>query len=93
MYIWGGSNKTTDSNVLFCFDTNLKLWSKPIVKGVIQAARKRHSACVINDDMLVFGGRESNSGQRLQDLHKLDLKTLTWSHVNAGVSSQSFYDL
>lgn len=80
-----------DCNVLFCFDTSSRLWSKPVVSGMIPAPRCGHSACVINDAMYIFGGRQAvSSGQNFQDLHKLDLKTLKWSYVRTTVSFKSF---
>lgn len=47
-----------NSNILYCFDTNTHLWSKPKVYGNIPGARDGHSACVINNCMWIFGGYE-----------------------------------
>jgi len=54
---------------------------------MIPAPRSGHSACVINDAMLIFGGFDTHHPQQeFQDVYKLDLKNLKWSYVNTGVS-------
>ena len=79
-------------SVLFCFDTNSHLWSKPIVSGMVPVVyRTGHSICVINDSMFIFGGLDEILGMYSQDVHKLDLKSLTWSYVPTTVILNFFF--
>ena len=85
MYIWGGGHLGPAFNDLFCCDTISHSWSKPIVSGVIPGGRVGHSACVYNDSMWIFGGIDLRHplGEQFyfEDVFKLDLKSLKWSHV------------
>lgn len=92
VYVWGGRNDDTACNVLFCFDTNSLLWTKPKVFGKIPAARDGHSACVINNSMYIFGGYEEHTDQFSQDVHKLDLKSMEWSYVRTKGEPPSYRD-
>jgi len=42
-----------------------KRWSRPPVSGDIPGARDGHSACVIRDKFLVFGGFEEGVSSKL----------------------------
>ena len=82
MYLWAVINSEA-RDVLFCFDTNSHLWSKPIVSGTIPvfSHHSGHSNCVINDVMYMFGGYDENSGLYSQDVYKFDMKFFKWSYV------------
>jgi N-acetylneuraminic acid mutarotase len=51
-------------------------WSRPICSN-LPSARAAHAAAVLKDKVYIFGGRHDT--QRLNDLHCLDMQTLTWS--------------
>jgi len=56
---------------------SLVFWYHPAVSGQAPAARAGHTATLIGNNMLVFGG--SNSTQCFNDLHVLQCSTFTWS--------------
>lgn len=60
-------------------------WSTPEVYGSIPVPRDGHSACVINNQMYIFGGFQENPTQFSQDLYMLDLITMTWNVVRTNV--------
>ncbi|CAL4067127.1 unnamed protein product [Meganyctiphanes norvegica] len=83
VYIWGGRNDNNACNTLFCFDTTTHEWYLPQVTGKIPEARDGHSACIINQTMYIFAGYLEPTESYTQDVHALDLQTLTWSYVEA----------
>lgn len=80
IFIFGG--QTDQGNVI----SELKIWN---VKnncweynnqvGEIPFARSHHSACVFNDEMLIFGGYSSPN--RFNDLYSLNLKFGIWKKI------------
>jgi N-acetylneuraminic acid mutarotase/ElaB/YqjD/DUF883 family membrane-anchored ribosome-binding protein len=53
-------------------------WKFVVTTGEIPEKRSHHTAALIGNRLIVFGGL-SQEGRRLNDLHVLDLKTMTWS--------------
>mgnify|MGYP000863892038 FL=1 len=51
-------------------------WSTPVVRGMAPSPRYKHSATVIGDWVLLFGGHGSRF---LADIHLLSLTALAWS--------------
>ncbi|KAG8472780.1 hypothetical protein CXB51_034659 [Gossypium anomalum] len=58
-------------------------WISPPVIGQHPKARYQHGAAVIQDKMYIYGG--NHNGRYLNDLHVLDLRSWTWSKVEAKV--------
>ncbi|KAK4751131.1 hypothetical protein SAY87_004613 [Trapa incisa] len=56
-------------------------WVAPPIQGACPRARYEHGAAVIRDKMFVYGG--NHNGRYLNDLHALDLRSWTWSKVDA----------
>ncbi|ROT71035.1 hypothetical protein C7M84_010661 [Penaeus vannamei] len=83
VYVWGGRNDVSACNILYCFDTNTHEWSVPKVHGHIPEARDGHSACIINDHMYIFSGYLEYVESYTQDVHTLNLRTMTWSYIKA----------
>ena len=54
-------------------------WTKAETAGVPPSQRRLHSAVHRDGVMYVIGGEDYHSKQYLQDVHALDLTTLTWS--------------
>ncbi|GIY19854.1 kelch domain-containing protein 3 [Caerostris darwini] len=82
IYLWGGQNRFSASNILYCFDTKTQSWSKPVTSGMIPKPTDGHSACVIRDDMYIFGGYEEGFDNFSQKTYKLNLITFTWQELN-----------
>ena len=62
-----------------CFAGPL-VWSKPAINGAGASARGGHSAVLYGNELIVFGGQfYAGEFQYLNDLHWLDVETLTWS--------------
>ena len=56
---------------------SLVFWYRPSVSGQAPAARAGHTAALIGNNMLVFGG--ADSVQCFDDLHVLQCSTFSWS--------------
>lgn len=80
-YIWGGRNDARACNKLFCFDVASHKWNCLQANGQIPGARDGHSACVIGHNMYIFGGYEEEEDRFSQDVHVLNLQSLTWSYI------------
>ncbi|KAK7490243.1 hypothetical protein BaRGS_00018588 [Batillaria attramentaria] len=65
------------NNQLLILDTVSFEWLNPKCHGPLPSARAAHSAVLLGDKVYIFGGR--HGVHRLNDLHCLDLKSLTWS--------------
>jgi len=73
MYVRGWSNQ------LVYYDRSSDKWVWPDCTGTTPTPRAAHSSAVIRDKVYVFGGRYVS--QRLNDLHCLDLNTMTWNSL------------
>ncbi|KAJ9131420.1 hypothetical protein P3X46_035081 [Hevea brasiliensis] len=62
-------------------------WVAPPISGQRPKARYEHGAAVIQDKMYIYGG--NHNGRYLNDLHVLDLRSWTWSKVDAKVGAES----
>jgi N-acetylneuraminic acid mutarotase len=81
VYLWGGRNDENACKTLFRFDTKKHVWCRPTVTGNMPGARDGHSAIIIRNKMIIFGGYEEDIGLFSQDIYALDLNTLTWSLI------------
>ncbi|MQM08219.1 hypothetical protein Taro_041075 [Colocasia esculenta] len=80
MIVLGGTNGQKKVNDLHILDLRTKEWSRPHCKGDPPSPRESHTATVIGEDRLViFGGSGEGEGNYLNDVHILDLKTMTWT--------------
>lgn len=76
-------------NAVFVILADTHRWTVPVVHGLIPEARDGHSACVINDHMYIFSGYLEYMEAYTQDVHTLNLRTMTWSYVRTTVSISS----
>jgi len=67
------------SNQLVCYNTVTNVWEWPVTTGPTPKPRAAHTVSVIGDVAYVFGGRHQDV--RMNDLHRLDLVTMSWSCV------------
>ncbi|XP_033734113.1 kelch domain-containing protein 2-like [Pecten maximus] len=65
------------NNQLLVFDLETRMWSNPRCKGRVPSSRAAHAAAKIGNQVYLFGGR--HLAERMNDLHQLDLETLTWT--------------
>lgn len=72
---------------IFSLFSDTHEWSVPKVHGHIPEARDGHSACIINDHMYIFSGYLEYVESYTQDVHTLNLRTMTWSYIKATVST------
>jgi hypothetical protein len=72
MYVFGGKDreKMCESD-LWALDTVMMKWKKMDCAGEKPAKRWQHSACVVDDNMLLYGGYTGND-ELLDDLWKLE---------------------
>ncbi|KAK3273495.1 hypothetical protein CYMTET_18285 [Cymbomonas tetramitiformis] len=85
VYIFGGTltHQGTKSNELFIMNQDRMEWSKVEQHGSIPPARDGHCAAydAARKQLIVFGGRNQEK-KRLNDMHVLDTKTMTWRRPN-----------
>ncbi|XP_062081835.1 uncharacterized protein LOC133788384 isoform X2 [Humulus lupulus] len=80
MIVFGGTNGSKKVNDLHILDLGKKEWMQPECKGTPPSPRESHTATLVSDERLViFGGSGEGEGNYLNDLHILDLKTMSWS--------------
>ncbi|KAM0954505.1 putative kelch-type beta propeller [Dioscorea sansibarensis] len=80
MVVLGGTNGSKKVNDLHILDLRTKEWSKPNFKGTPPSPRESHTTTVFGEDKLViFGGSGEGEANYLNDVHILDLKSMTWS--------------
>ncbi|PWZ21908.1 Acyl-CoA-binding domain-containing protein 4 [Zea mays] len=61
-------------------------WTPLSVSGLRPKPRYEHGATVLQNKMYIFGG--NHNGRYLSDLQALDLKSLTWSKVDAKLQAE-----
>ncbi|KAK4768371.1 hypothetical protein SAY87_003512 [Trapa incisa] len=77
-------DKTQDKDVISEGPSSIAIynqWVAPPMQGACPRARYEHGAAVIQDKMYIYGG--NHNGRYLNDLHVLDLRSWTWSKVDA----------
>ncbi|CAN6575687.1 unnamed protein product [Malus baccata var. baccata] len=62
-------------------------WIAPPVSGHRPKSRYEHGAAVIQDKMYIYGG--NHNGRYLNDLHVLDLRSWSWSKIDAKSVAES----
>lgn len=75
-------NYSIDSQCLFYLISALMKVMSCVLFKTLQAARGGHSAALIGSRLIVFGG-EDKQRRLLNDIHILDLETMTWERVEA----------
>lgn len=63
-----------------------KSWIRPEMSGKRPENRIKHSCCVINNYMYVFGGVERVSDELCNSVYRMNLETYHWSLCVATVS-------
>lgn len=64
-------------NDVHLFDTSTMTWSTVTPAGMLPLERSHHSAVLFGHHMVIFGGL-ADTGQRLNDVHILDLDAMCW---------------
>ena len=89
MWVWGGSvwdhtggsatYASTATHVADLSDPRRVAWRAVETKGSPPSQRRLHTSVIKDGVMYVIGGEDYHSKKFLQDVHALDLETLTWS--------------
>ncbi|KAM3594571.1 uncharacterized protein V6R79_009857 [Siganus canaliculatus] len=88
LFVFGGvqpSHSSEDkscSNALYIFNPEFELWYQPIVEGDRPWPRFGHSATLMAQKLMIFGGRKTAT--YLNDLHILDLGFMEYTAVKCG---------
>ena len=87
LYIWGGragiQMQEAAMDDMWVFDIETEKWNQVDCDGGdddIPEARSFHKMVSVGTDLYMFGGCGATSG-RLNDMHKFDTKTSTWSDL------------
>ena len=68
-------------NQLLCFDPTNEVWTNPECCGMIPSCRGEHSTTIIGDQVWLYGGKLTAATAPFDDLYKLNMLTLTWTHI------------
>lgn len=81
MMVFGGTNGSKKVNDLHVLDLRTKEWSRPPCKGTTPSPRESHTVTTAagGDKLVVFGGSGGGEGNYLNDVHVLDVPTMTWT--------------
>ncbi|KAK7337683.1 hypothetical protein VNO77_18268 [Canavalia gladiata] len=80
MIVFGGTNGFKKVNHIHILDLVTKEWVRPECKGTPPSPRESHTATLVGDEKLViFGGSGEGHANYLNDLHILDLRTMSWT--------------
>lgn len=93
LYVFGGRIRNNlFTNALRVLDVDTMVWRRAVqTKGHSPSPRAAHSATLIGEHKLaIIGG--SSGDERMDDVHILDLHTLTWSCPSVSLSSQWMRD-
>ncbi|XP_053191135.1 uncharacterized protein zgc:163014 [Scomber japonicus] len=88
LFVFGGvqpshsSGDKSCSNALYIFNPEFELWYQPIVEGDKPLPRFGHSATLLSQKLIIFGGRKTAT--YLNDLHVLDLGFMEYTAVKCG---------
>lgn len=85
LFVFGGvepsslSRERNCSNALYIFNPEFGLWYQPIVEGEKPLPRFGHSATLLSQKLIIFGGRKTAT--YLNDLYILDLGFMEYTAV------------
>ncbi|XP_065542077.1 uncharacterized protein LOC136017595 isoform X4 [Lathamus discolor] len=86
LFVFGGSSPQKApmavgpcSNVLYIFNPEHEIWYQPISEGEKPLPRLGHSATLLKNKLLIFGGRRASL--YLSDMHILDLGFMEYTPV------------
>uniref|UniRef100_A0A8C5QKB0 Uncharacterized protein n=1 Tax=Leptobrachium leishanense TaxID=445787 RepID=A0A8C5QKB0_9ANUR len=94
LYVFGGlwPQPSTESgsctNALYIFNPEYKIWYQPMVEGMRPLARFGHSATLLRNFVVIFGGKRTPSPIYLNDLHILDLGYMEYSSVSLSSNAE-----
>ncbi|XP_020682901.1 acyl-CoA-binding domain-containing protein 4 isoform X1 [Dendrobium catenatum] len=80
LVVAGHSKEKTDSVIVWSVDLKTLVFSILKTQGKIPVARGGQSVTIVGSKLIMFGG-EGRNRQLLNDLHILDLITMTWDEV------------
>ncbi|KAJ7974986.1 acyl-CoA-binding domain-containing protein 4 [Quillaja saponaria] len=81
LIVGGNSKETVDRLVVRFVDLESFMYGVMETSGNIPVARVGHSATLIGSRLIIFGG-EDKSSRLLNDVHVLDLESMTWDALN-----------
>ncbi|TKY61570.1 Rab9 effector protein with kelch motifs [Spatholobus suberectus] len=80
MIVFGGTNGFKKVNHIHILDLVTNEWVRPKCKGTPPSPRESHTATLVGDERIViFGGSGEGHANYLNDLHILDLRTMSWT--------------
>ncbi|XP_072284507.1 uncharacterized protein [Pyxicephalus adspersus] len=94
LYVFGGlcpqvgTEAGSCTNALYIFNPEYKIWYQPIVEGQRPVPRYGHSATLLGNRLLIFGGRRSPNPVYLNDLYILDLGYMEFTTVSFSPSAE-----
>lgn len=82
LILGGHSKKSSDSMIVRFIDLETNICGVMETSGKVPIARGGHSVTLVGSRLIIFGG-EDRSRKLLNDVHVLDLETMTWDAVEA----------
>eukprot|EP01117_Protostelium_nocturnum_P005813 TRINITY_DN2099_c0_g1_i1.p1 TRINITY_DN2099_c0_g1~~TRINITY_DN2099_c0_g1_i1.p1 ORF type:complete len:314 (-),score=112.87 TRINITY_DN2099_c0_g1_i1:82-1023(-) len=85
LFVFGGETVGGNrSNELHIFDLNSQSWSRGKESGVTTSARSGHTATLIGDKFVIYGGEGGHESSPPSALMVLDLPSMEWSVPDQG---------
>ncbi|KAJ3432199.1 hypothetical protein M0812_21130 [Anaeramoeba flamelloides] len=82
LWIFGGYNGQEQSNEIFYFDFETNTWTDPLeIYGIVPEERAGHTAAVVGNKMLVFGGYNRTLNY-MSDIFEFDFERKIWNKPN-----------
>ncbi|KAH1195900.1 Acyl-CoA-binding domain-containing protein 4 [Glycine max] len=80
--IAGHTKDPSESIQVKVFDLQMATWSTPKIFGKAPVSRGGQSVNLVGKTLVIFGGQDAKR-TLLNDLHILDLETMTWDEIDA----------
>jgi len=93
LFVFGGVYPNPDpipdgcSNAIHIFDIDEKNWYEPIVVGDLPCPRSGHTATLVDDELIIFGGWDTPA--LFNDLYIFDLMMMEFRKVDAAGTAPS----
>lgn len=81
MYIFGGFIAGERTNQLIIYSFKDRSWARVKIGGPSPCPRNGHSACIFNNCMYIFGGR-NNDNKKLNDIWKYEILKQEWTQIS-----------
>jgi len=81
VYLFGGTDRRRRRQDVFCFDCASRQWEELATKGPVPCRRSGAGGVILDGKFYIGFGYDGRDGNFYNDLHELNLETLTWRTI------------